>query len=65
MIIQEAGWSVYVRFVDGTNDTLEYLGVTANQQTFATKAMAADAAEQIKADKRVFDAWPVWKMTII
>lgn len=65
MIIQEAGWSIYVRFVDGTGDTLEYLGVTANQQTFATKAMAADAAEQIKADKRVSDAWPVWKMTII
>lgn len=65
MVIQEAGWSVYVRFVDGTGDTLEYLGVTANQQTFATKAMAADAAEQIKADKRVLDAWPVWSMTIV
>lgn len=65
MIIQEAGWSVYVRFVDGTGDKLEYLGVTANQQTFATKAMAADAAEQIKKDKRVLDAWPVWSMTII
>lgn len=65
MVIQEAGWSVYVRFVDGTGDTLEYLGVTANQQTFATKAMAADAAEQIKADKRVLDAWPVWSMAIV
>lgn len=65
MIIQEAGWSVYVRFVDGTGDTLEYLGVTANQQTFTTKAMAAEAAEQIKADKRVFDAWPVWSMAIV
>lgn len=65
MIIQEAGWTVYVRFIDGTGDTLEYLGMTSNQQTFATKASAADAAEQIKKDKRVFDAWPVWSMTIV
>lgn len=65
MIIQEAGWSVYIRFVDGTGDKLEYLGLTSNQQTFTTKEMAADAAEQIKKDKRVLDAWPVWSMNII
>lgn len=64
MLIQDAGWSVYVRFVDGTGDTLEYLGVGAGQQTFATKESAADAAEQIKKDKRVLDAWPVWSTTI-
>lgn len=64
MIIQYAGWSVYVRFVDGTGDTLESLGVVPYQQPFTTKAMAADAAEQIKADNRVSDAWPVWKTTI-
>lgn len=65
MVIQEAGWTVYVRFTDGMGDTLDYLGVGENKQTFATKESAADAAEQIKKDKRVFDAWPVWSMTII
>lgn len=65
MVIQSAGWAVHVRFIDGTGDTLEYLGATTYQQVFATKASAADAAEQFKKDKRVLDAWPVWYMNIV